>query len=174
MVLRKIRLFFKAASLIIHLGPEKVLKLEDEAVTDSLTGLLNRRGFYRKAKEEVRRFERYGHPFSILFLDIDGLKGINDSLGHKKGDEVIISLSDVIKKNCRKTDFAARIGGDEFLILLTETDEEKVETVVDRIRSQATNTSIGYDFYDGTLPIEDVIYQAEMMMYWNKRGQAEV
>jgi GGDEF domain-containing protein len=91
--------FFKALIVVSREGPEKIEKLKEEAKTDFLTGLLNRRGFQERIEIEKERSERYGHPFLVVYIDMDNLKKINDSKGHHAGDEALISLAENIKKN---------------------------------------------------------------------------
>ncbi len=88
---------------------------------DELTQLHNRKAYNERLNEMMEQFHRYGYPFSMLLLDIDHFKAINDSFGHSKGDEVLIQLGQVMKKAVRKNDYTFRIGGEEFVILLTGT-----------------------------------------------------
>ena len=92
------------------------------ATTDALTGLWNRRYFLEKAEEELQRAKRYGHPLSLIMVDIDFFKKVNDTLGHEAGDVVLRQVSDGLKRNLRKTDFVGRLGGEEFAVLLPEAD----------------------------------------------------
>lgn len=107
---------------------------EEAALTDHLTGLANRRRFERQLEREVARMERYGHPFSLLMIDIDSFKDLNDSFGHDAGDEAIRRLSKVLREGTRGIDLAARIGGEEFAVLLVETTKERGFEVAERLR----------------------------------------
>jgi len=107
---------------------------EEAAFTDHVTGLANRRRFERHLEREVTRTERYGHPFCLLMLDIDDFKSVNDRHGHEAGDLVLTRLSKCLQQAIRGIDLAARIGGDEFGIVLTETDIERGIEVADRLR----------------------------------------
>ena len=107
---------------------------EEAAFTDHLTGLANRRRFERQLDREVARMARFGHPFSLLMLDIDSFKNLNDSYGHDAGDEAIRRLSRVLREGTRGIDLAARIGGEEFAILLVETKKEGGLEVAERLR----------------------------------------
>jgi diguanylate cyclase (GGDEF)-like protein len=107
---------------------------EEAAFTDHLTGLANRRRFERQLEREVGRVQRYEHPFSLLMLDIDRFKNLNDSFGHDAGDEAIRRISRVLREGTRGIDLAARIGGEEFAVLLVETSKEGGFEVAERLR----------------------------------------
>jgi diguanylate cyclase (GGDEF)-like protein len=104
---------------------------------DALTGLLNRGQLYETLEQEVRRTRRSERGFSLLMMDLDGLKAVNDGLGHQRGDEVLRSLGRVIREDIRKVDSAYRYGGDEFLVLLPETDFAGAFVVAEKIRADA-------------------------------------
>jgi diguanylate cyclase (GGDEF)-like protein len=108
---------------------------EEAAFTDHLTGLANRRRFERQLEREVARMQRFGHPFSLLMLDIDRFKDINDSFGHAAGDEAIRKISKVLREGTRGIDLAARVGGEEFAVLLVETSKEGGSEVAERLRT---------------------------------------
>ena len=107
---------------------------EEEAFTDHLTGLANRRRFERQLEGEVSRTSRYGHAFCLLLLDIDNFKQVNDNHGHEAGDEALKSLAKVLQEGTRGIDLTARIGGEEFAILLTETSMRCAIDVAERLR----------------------------------------
>jgi diguanylate cyclase (GGDEF)-like protein len=104
------------------------------ATTDGLTALFNRRHFEELARAEWARFQRYGRPLSLLLLDIDNFKSINDRFGHDAGDLVLKAVAFICKTTKRQIDVAARIGGEEFVLLLPETDEADAETAAERLR----------------------------------------
>ncbi len=104
---------------------------------DPLTGLLNRSQIYETLEHEVRRTRRSERGFSLLMMDLDGLKAVNDGLGHQRGDEVLRSLGRVIREDIRTVDSAYRYGGDEFLVLLPETDYAGAFVVAEKIRADA-------------------------------------
>lgn len=108
--------------------------LETLSITDSLTGLYNRNKLNLIIKEQLARYERNGRPFSVLMIDVDYFKTLNDSLGHIVGDEILTSVAKKISQCIRSVDFAARYGGDEFIVILTETAVDAAAKTADRIR----------------------------------------
>lgn len=109
--------------------------LRENAERDGLTGLYNRRSFDRELAAERARFERYGRPMALLILDIDHFKGINDHYGHEAGDTVLRGVATAIRAGIRDVDFAARFGGEEFVILLPETLLPAATEVAERLRA---------------------------------------
>lgn len=107
---------------------------EEAAFTDHLTGLANRRRFERQLEREVGRVLRFGHPFSLLMIDIDNFKRLNDTFGHDAGDDAIRRISRVLREGTRGIDLAARIGGEEFAVLLVETIQSAGMEVAERLR----------------------------------------
>jgi len=150
------------------------------AETDRLTGLFNKGKFNEVLKKEIERVKRYKRPLSLIIFDIDHFKRINDTYGHKVGDEVLKELAKVIKKSVRKTDFVARWGGEEFVILALETDLEGAFKLAEKIRKTVeehefptvknVTVSLGVAQYiDGESP-EDFIIRADMALYKAKEG----
>ena len=115
---------------------------EEAAFTDHLTGLANRRRFERQLEREVARTRRFGRPFCLLLLDIDHFKRVNDTHGHEVGDDVLRRLANTLQAGTRGIDMAARIGGEEFAVLLTETDFEHGLDVAERLRVAVRETEI--------------------------------
>src|SRR5271155_5621796 len=111
-------------------------KLQINAATDALTGLYNRRLFDEYFEKELNRAKRYGHQLAIVILDLHKLKEVNDRHGHLQGDQVLQLAATTLRKTMRQSDFAFRIGGDEFALLLPQTDPEQAITLCRRIRSQ--------------------------------------
>lgn len=103
---------------------ERVAELEQIADTDTLTPLANRRCFLRELQRVARQVSRYGHSAAVLFIDVDGLKTINDTYGHSTGDRVLVHVARILRERVRATDMVARIGGDEFGVLLERVDAE--------------------------------------------------
>ncbi len=104
---------------------------------DPLTGLFNRRRFLDTFEERLAQARRYGTNGALLFLDLDNFKGINDTLGHQAGDEYLINFSRLLQERIRKTDILARFGGDEFAILLSHVDADKVRVISHQIIESA-------------------------------------
>lgn len=117
------------------------------AITDELTNVLNRRGFDEVANREFGAAKRYSRPLSLIMVDIDRFKAINDVYGHPIGDEILIEIAARARTKIRETDYISRYGGEEFLILLTEQKPDNAKTVAERIRKsvaeQPFNTSVG-------------------------------
>ena len=112
--------------------------LEEErllANTDPLTGALNRRSFNEIAEKKMIFSEVNKHPYTVVYIDIDNFKTINDRLGHAIGDLVLKTVVDTIQTQIRNTDFLARLGGDEFAILLTDIDQERARPIIERLQS---------------------------------------
>jgi diguanylate cyclase (GGDEF)-like protein len=108
--------------------------LEKLATTDSMTGLFNRRHFLSLAEAEWSRFQRYQRPLSVLAIDIDHFKSVNDRYGHAVGDQAIVSVADACQQGRRASDLVGRFGGEEFVMLLPETDQAQAMIVAERLR----------------------------------------
>ncbi|MDP3449155.1 MAG: diguanylate cyclase, partial [Anaerolineaceae bacterium] len=116
--------------------------LEDRAIRDELTGVLNRRGFLQIANTELIRGRRYHHPIGMILLDMDHLKRINDTYGHAAGDIALLEISKFCIKNTREIDVIGRWGGDEFVILLPESDEESTIRAATRLQQNISERTI--------------------------------
>jgi len=119
------------ASLAIHTN-RLIKTVKKEALTDKLTGLPNRRFGMEVLQHEINRSKRYGHVFSVAMVDIDHFKAVNDDYGHTEGDRVLTMMADLARKCLRDVDLVSRFGGEEFLIILPETEIEKAAIVVER------------------------------------------
>lgn len=108
-------------------------KLEERTVTDDLTGLYNARFMENYLRRETKRASRYGHPVAMLFIDLDGFKQVNDIHGHMAGSRTLVEVGQVLRENVREIDVAARWGGDEFTVVLPETDGEGARVMAQRI-----------------------------------------
>jgi diguanylate cyclase (GGDEF)-like protein len=110
-------------------------KLEVEATVDEKTGLANYRVFYKRLREEWERSERYKLPLSVVMLDLDDFKRVNDTVGHLAGDRVLREFAVLVSGGARATDLAARYGGEEFAMILPHTDRARAERVAERVRA---------------------------------------
>jgi len=147
------------------------------AVSDPLTGLANYRRLLDVLENETERTDRTGRPFSVLLLDLDELKKINDSYGHLVGSRAICRLADILRIHCRAVDTAARYGGDEFALVLPESQEDEAHRVANRIREvlaaddeqPAISASIGISVYRGDGErIEKLLSEADQDLYAEK------
>ncbi len=105
-----------------------------------MTGIYNRRKFEELLDNEMSRAKRYSHPLSLILLDIDNFKYINDSLGHKRGDKVLKYLASLLQKNIRNMDLIARWGGDEFILVLPNTEKKQAKVKADKLKNLIQNT----------------------------------
>ncbi len=128
-------------------------RVEEMARTDSLTGLQNRRSAMERLEQEVRRSERTGRPLSLVMIDVDDFKKINDGRGHACGDEVLRSLGGLLLSSVRQLDVAARWGGEEFLAILPETACDGALVIAEKLRKAAAELSVGCDGGEVTFTI---------------------
>lgn len=131
--------FFFLATYLLCMLKEAMGINEELSKTDALTGAMSRNAFYDIAGREILRLERYMHPFTIAYIDIDNFKIINYRFGHNAGDKLLCSVTDTMRKNLRKIDLISRFGGDEFTIMLPETGAEAAQVVLSRIRNVLLN-----------------------------------
>jgi diguanylate cyclase (GGDEF)-like protein len=161
--------------------------LKELALTDGLTGLPNRRAIEEWAGRQLSGAARYGFPFWVVMADLDNFKNVNDTYGHDAGDTVLKEFGEILKTNSRRSDICGRIGGEEFLIALTHTEEINVRTVVERILNQlrehkfsfggktitiTITASFGVSGFQGKLPPESkkLVSQADGALYAAKRA----
>jgi len=154
-------------------------ELENMATTDNLTLLPNRRKMEGELERAFYLWKRYGRPFSLIMLDIDDFKGVNDRLGHLVGDKVLWKVAHVLRTSLRRSDLAARWGGDEFLILCPETSLEEAIKVAEKIRKkveehdfgvgQGVTVSIGVAEVGDHTSVDELITEADNKMYEAKR-----
>ena len=152
------------------------------ADTDDLTGISNSRSFYVELANELIRSHRYGHVFSLAYLDIDDFKHVNDSQGHLEGDRLLIEVAKCLKISLRKTDTAARLGGDEFACLFPETNQAKANiafnNVSEMLRKRMKEHGWDVTFSAGlvtfeTIPddVKEALSAADELMYSVKNGE---
>ncbi len=117
-----------------------ISKLYHQAIIDGLTGLYNRHFLMLKLKEEIKKAYRYKQPLSLIFADIDLFKQVNDKFGHSSGDQILIQFTDLLKKSIRESDLACRFGGEEFVIILPQTNMSNAQLLAERLREK---TAVG-------------------------------
>jgi diguanylate cyclase (GGDEF)-like protein len=115
------------------------------AVTDGLTGISNRENMEKSLLSEFERSTRYNFPLSVILLDVDNFKEVNDTHGHQKGDEVLIAFGALLKKMCRSNDIAARYGGEEFLMVLPQSNAKGAFKIAERVREEIMKMSFAGD-----------------------------
>lgn len=185
----ELQIALKTEHLQQALEDANVLKhrYENLSMMDSLTGLYNRRFFYAQAIKALAITHRYGDELCLLLLDLDSFKSINDDYGHACGDQVLISVADVLKSQMRESDIVARLGGEEFVVLFKKTDCTNGLVFAERIRKAinslqwtfnqqevSISTSIGMycidqnDVREQGLSIDDFIHYADLAMYQAK------
>lgn len=184
------RLFEEAIAAVIESRRElaaarqRIARLERLTVTDEVTGALNRRGFNAALDAALARVRRTGETGLLLIVDLDGFKQINDVNGHQAGDLILASVATVLKRHTRETDSVARIGGDEFAVLLTDTDPDlanrRVETLESMLngiavpwegRTIRVRASIGAVSYAADDVPDHVVQRADAKMYDAKRSR---
>jgi diguanylate cyclase (GGDEF)-like protein len=146
------------------------------ARTDALTGVANGRQFREAAEVEMERAARYGGTFTVAFLDIDHFKEVNDTLGHDAGDRLLRDIAQVLESRLRRVDLVARFGGDEFVMLLPETDQESARVALEKVRESigelatyygaGVGASIGsVTFLEPPKTIDEMLRRADDAMY---------
>jgi diguanylate cyclase (GGDEF)-like protein len=142
------------AAVAVH-NAELHERLRKQATTDELTGLVNRRRFLELLRTEMQRARRYNHPLSLLMVDLDRLKQINDQHGHAAGDAMLCGVAQCIKVHIRETDVPVRLGGDEFAVLMPETGREAAWSVAERIRTtvEAFRADMGESLISSTVSV---------------------
>ncbi|NLE57607.1 MAG: diguanylate cyclase [Planctomycetes bacterium] len=160
--------------------------LKDKATRDQLTGLLNREGFAVAAEQTLAQSSRYGTGFAVVFFDVDRFKAFNDTYGHQFGDRVLTSVAECLTTTTREQDLKARMGGDEFILLLADCSQAEAQDTVKRILEQVAGTPVGRsdDQARATLsagllyinptntqhPLQGLIDAADKLMYESKEA----
>jgi diguanylate cyclase (GGDEF)-like protein len=158
--------------------------LEELALTDSLTGLANRRAIEDWATRQMSGAARHGFAFWVVLADLDNFKAVNDTHGHAAGDSVLKHFAGIVRRNTRRSNICGRVGGEEFMMVLTHAEREDVATVVERVRKQCEETeflsgtakirvtaSFGIAGFHGRSapPFEELVKQADAALYAAKR-----
>lgn len=158
----------------------QLAELERLADSDTLTPLQNRRAFLREVERSIARVTRHATPIAVMIADLDGLKAINDGAGHQAGDAMLMHVGYMLKASVRATDIVARIGGDEFGLVLEGLDEEGAATKAIALRDTiaaepldgiAASLSIGFTLVGEGDDIDSIIARADAAMYAQKRAQ---
>lgn len=179
-------ILFLAHHLILRIAELSSTRNELEmlALTDSLTNLFNRRHFWERSQVEIARLSRYSHPLSLLALDIDHFKAVNDRYGHAAGDEALRSFAKILRASLRQADTPARLGGEEFAVLLPETSLANAQLLAERIRQsvETTPVTVGGATFPLTVSIgvvgtrlpktslETLLEQADLALYQAKKS----
>lgn len=164
---------------------KKIKELEELALTDPVTGLMNRRGFEKFFAREQARMRRHDTPGSVLLMfDLDKFKQINDTYGHPAGDACLKKVGEFLQGRLRTLDGAARIGGDEFAVLLSHTDPEKAATIISEMRIVLGNmqavwqenelrfsASLGVEYVTAEGTYESACQAADQALYSSKRAK---
>jgi diguanylate cyclase (GGDEF)-like protein len=154
-------------------------EMEYQSITDCLTGIKTRRYFLESIHSEWSRSSRSGKPFAVVLLDLDKFKTVNDTLGHLEGDLVLARVGRILEQRCRHSNVVARYGGDEFIVLMPETEIDQAQILGERVRSalagdpllreRQVTCSVGvacFPLHGAT--IEELIRQADQAMYQSK------
>jgi two-component system cell cycle response regulator len=164
------------------------VELRSLSLTDDLTGLCNRRGFFVHAEQYLKTSRRLGKQFLLFYADMDGLKQINDTLGHDEGSQAIKKVGEILKETFREADIVARLGGDEFAVLVTDVDRNERESIRTRLQEILRNhnergispyllsLSLGIvcvDLDTITATVDELIAQADQKMYDQKREKQQ-
>jgi two-component system, cell cycle response regulator len=159
--------------------------LQSEAVLDELTRLYNRRGFLALAEDHIKRTEHMRQPYALVFIDLDGMKQVNDTLGHLEGDRALVEAARLLSGCVRKSDILARFGGDEFVLLLTMATEDSEEVIRRRLQEQleaynakpdrrytlSFSVGVAVGGVDRRPSLEDLLTEADVLMYRDKQAR---
>ena len=172
--------FFVIITLLLSALRRAMEHEAQSARTYNLTGAVNTRAFYELLRREIDRLERYGHFFTLVYIDLDNFKIVNDQFGHVAGDQALQIVVDFIRGHIRRTDIVARLGGDEFALLLPETRQEVAHVVVTNLRigllEEMRQKQWPITFSIGVLTcqvvpptVDALVYMADELMYLVKR-----
>lgn len=176
--------FFLIVSFILSALKNALEQEKNTSRTDHLTGISNRRNFYELVNLELSISRRYGHPFSVISMDIDNFKTVNDTMGHLAGDNLLRVVSNIIKDNIRTSDIVARLGGDEFALFLPETGSEAADALILKVKRELqavvqrdwpVTFSIGMvTFFKPPATVDEMMAMADSLMYEAKAGGKDI
>ncbi|MCF8085749.1 MAG: diguanylate cyclase, partial [Desulfohalobiaceae bacterium] len=178
----KLKGAWHSVGIVRDISDRKIMeeKLQNMANTDQLTGAYNRHKFLECLDYEISRVQRKNDPLSLLMLDIDHFKRINDSHGHNTGDAILKELVHVVRNNLREVDILTRWGGEEFLVLAPDTNKLAAATLAERLRREVkghdfpegveVTISLGIAQYSRNEPVEELISRADERMYLAKQS----
>ena len=155
--------------------------LQEMSRTDTLTNICNRRSFFKGAQLELERARRFKHMLSLIYIDLDNFKTVNDTLGHLVGDQLLKEVAMALNDHTRNADIVARVGGDEFCVLLMETDKDDSLLVYNKLEKHileimkknnwpVTMSSGIVTFHEQPDSVEEMIAEADSIMYEGKQG----
>lgn len=159
---------------------ELLERIAELASTDGLTGCSVHRVFHQRLREEVARSQRHGHPLSLMLIDVDHFKAVNDTYGHVVGDNVLAAVGSTLRRHCRSSDVVGRLGGDEFGVIMPDTEPDTARALADRFRAALRSTaevdvttSVGIAGLDPSSPAaEHLVDEADFALYQVKgRGR---
>jgi len=169
-------------TILYSLERHEILEsLYKTTIKDELTGLYNRRGLYTLGNQQIELAKRHDDDIFVFFLDLDGMKDINDKFGHEAGDDALVRSTAIIHKSFRNTDILSRVGGDEFIILAVKAQYEFVPVMIERIKEYVNKENTSIDNYqlslsigvskinlDDESPLDEAIKKADKEMYKSK------
>lgn len=172
--------FFLVVALLLSRLKNAMERESALSRTDFLTSALNSRAFSEIGKAEILRARRHGHPFTVIYIDLDNFKVVNDTLGHSVGDALLRHVVNTLRGTVRATDLIARLGGDEFAVLLPETDGEAAKVLVSKLREHLLNAmqdrgwpvtfSVGVlTCVSPPVNVDEMIRLADVLMYEAKK-----
>lgn len=168
--------FFVIVTLLLDHARRTIDIERASARSDFLTGAFNARAFYDIAATEMARALRYGHPFTLAYIDLDHFKEMNDRFGHRKGDEVLRRVVEAIQERIRKNDVLARLGGDEFAMLLPETDTQAAQKIMIRLKDDLMTEMRRHEWCitfsmgvltctNPSMELDEIVRRADELMY---------
>lgn len=176
-----VSVYFSIICIVLAALKKELENTFEKSRIDPLTGLLNAGTFFEMAEKERSRSNRYGHPFTLCFLDLDNFKKVNDIHGHLTGDKLLKKVSAILRNGVRSSDIVGRLGGDEFVVLFPETGSSAAERLSSQLH-QALNEALKNEtplvtasmgvvtFFDVPAKIDEMVHMADLLMYEAKKS----